>query len=216
MVWFSLFCPYSLGRPEAEWGPAPKRLGFDRFVLGPKKNFSELVLTSGLLKLFLGVPQKVRERRAPGGGVYPEAEPREGGWKEETTKWTGNRKHIGACSGVSEVRVCGRTVAGMPFACANQQEWKGRLVAMERSPWGRAFGGGDLRKWPVGCRMGGARFVLGVHARMTRPGPDGVLGELGGRAAGNSQGCRRIGSFVLCAPASESGRSLGPTVCDGD
>jgi hypothetical protein len=70
-----------------------------------KRISSEWVLTSGPVKLFLGVPQKVRERRAPGGGVYPEAEPREGGWKEETTKWTGNGKHIGACSGVSEVRV---------------------------------------------------------------------------------------------------------------
>jgi hypothetical protein len=69
---------------------------------------------------------------------------------------------------------------------------------MERSAWVRAFGGGDLRKWPVGCRMGGSWFVLGVHGRMTRPGPD-VWGELGGRAAGNGQRCRRIGALFVRA-----------------
>jgi hypothetical protein len=61
--------------------------------------------------LFLGVPQKVRERRAPGGGVCPEAEPREGGQKEETTKWTENRsKSLGAFGGAGDVGI-DRTVA---------------------------------------------------------------------------------------------------------
>ena len=81
---------------------------------------------------------------------------------------------------------------------------------MERSPWGRAFGGGDLRKWPMGCRMGEVRFVLGVHARMKRPGPDGVWGELGGRAAGNCQRCRRIGAFCFVrASVGSRGGHLG-------
>ena len=112
--------------------------------------------------------------------------------------------------------MCGGTVPGMPFVCANQKSVEGDSRRWKDRGEGVRYGLRDLRKWPVGCRVGVARFVLGGHARIARPGPDGVfLASWGGRAAGNGQGWPAHRKACLCALASESGLSLGP-VCDGD
>jgi len=66
------------------------------------------------------------------------------------------------------------------------------------------------------CRIGGAWFVLGVHARMRRPGPDGGFGRA---AAARRRGTVKDDgseSFYLHALASGRGRWLVPTACHGD
>jgi hypothetical protein len=75
---------------------------------------------------------------------------------------------------------------------------------MERSPWGRAFGE-DLRKWPVGCRMGGARFVLGVHAACDKTRTGRRLGRTGRKGGGELSKMPADRSFVRASVGSRGG-----------
>ncbi len=84
------------------------------------------------------------------------------------------------------------------FACVDQQEWKGRLVAMEMSPWWRAFGG-NLRKWPVGCRMGGARFRAGRSRAYDKTRTGRHLGRAGRKGGGERSKMQRIGALFVRA-----------------
>ncbi len=90
----------------------------------------------------MGVPQKVRERRAPGGGVYPEAEPREGGWKEETTKWTGERETDRGLFGAIKSDVENGSEGVIPYI--EPTRWEGQRVMLERLRCGGVFGAAGI------------------------------------------------------------------------